>query len=71
MKNVARMDLRQVILALQEMGLEQTALYFWDFRGDESCTVDGVWIDANVVRKHIGDRHMRELECRCTTNIPL
>jgi hypothetical protein len=70
MKNVARMDLRQVILALQEMGLEQTALYFWDLMNDELCT-DGVWIEAYVVRKHIGDRHMRELQCRCTTNIPL
>jgi hypothetical protein len=71
MKNVARMNLKQVIPALQEMGLRQTALYFWDFRNDESCTVDGGWIEADVIRKHIGDRHMRELQCRCTTNIPL
>ena len=65
---VDRMDLRQLVPALLNMGLDQTAYYFQGFTGDSTVTLDNVWIDKSMVERHIGKNHiMKQLECECLT----
>ena len=65
---VDRMDLRQLVPALLNMGLDQTAYYFQGFAGDSTVTIDNVWIDKGMVERHIGPGSiMKQLECECLT----
>ena len=66
--DVNRMDLRQLVPALEELGYPQTADYFKSFVCDSTVTIDNVWIDKSVVERHIGSVDiMRDLECKCVT----
>ena len=70
-RNVNRMDLRAVYVALMDMGLMLTASFLVDYANDRYYTIDKFLIDVDVVRRHVGDKTFRELECKCDTYMPL
>lgn len=63
--NVDRMELAKVVTYFAKQNLSQTALYFASCIHDD-VTVDG-WIEADFVRRHIGEDLMRKLECEVLT----
>jgi hypothetical protein len=66
--NMKRMNLDQLIPALTERGLKNTASYFSSFYGDEKYTVEKKWIDKSFVQNHIGPGQLfKDLECEVLT----
>ena len=65
--NVNRMKLVDVMSYFVKQNLNQTALFF-DSCVYDSVTVDG-WIEADFIRRHVGEDLMRELECEVTTAV--
>jgi hypothetical protein len=68
MKFMDRLNLKELVVALENRGLRQTASYFMDFYGDKKLTVEKVWIDKSFVERHIGPGSlMKDLDCECST----
>ena len=65
--NVNRMKLVDVMSYFVKQNLNQTALFFASCVYD-SVTVDG-WIEADFIRRHVGEEWMRKLECEVTTAV--
>lgn len=65
--NIDRMELAKVVTYFAKQNLSQTALYFASCIHDD-VTVDG-WIEADFIRRHVGEEWMRKLECEVTTAI--
>ena len=65
--NVNRMKLVDVMSYFVKQNLNQTALFFASCVHD-SVTVDG-WIEADFIRRHVGEEWMRRLECEVTTAV--
>ena len=61
------MALADVVGYFTHQNLKQTASYFAGCIHD-SVTVDG-WIEADFVRRHVGEDVMQKLECEVTTVI--
>lgn len=64
-----RMNLTEVVPALRGLGFERMANFFDAYTGNETYTVDNVWIDKEVIEDHIGPKStlMMALECECQT----
>ena len=63
--SMSRMNLADIVSYFTKRNLNQTASYFAGCIHD-NVTVDG-WIDADFIRRHIGEVRMRELQCEVTT----
>ena len=64
-RKISRMKLADVVGYYTKCGWNNVALYFKGCAND-SVTVDG-WIDADFVRRHVGEDRMRELQSEVTT----
>jgi hypothetical protein len=67
MTKTSRMKLADVVEYFTKCRLNNTALYLKGCAND-SVTVDG-WIDADFVRRHVGEDWMRRLQSEVTTAV--
>ena len=65
--SMSRMNLADIVSYFAKRNLNQTALYFAGCIHD-NVTVDG-WIEADFVRRHVGEGMMQELQCEVTTAV--